>query len=303
MANGRLSARFRVVERMSQLEFAPAKINLTLEVLGRRSDGYHELRSLVAFATDASDRLTLEAGPAAKTALTGPFGPGLSGANLIDEAVAAIARLLPNFTAGRLTLEKNLPVASGIGGGSADAAAALRLLSASHPEVASLDLTEIARALGADVPVCLKNRSAMMTGIGEVITEVALPAELFVVLANPLVDVPVKKTAEVFRLLNAEPLPDDLRPENPPVFSGIGDVIRYAALRGNSLEAPARKLFPEIITVLSELAKLPRSRVAQLSGAGPTCFALFETEHAARTGARMLKSRQPKWWVSASRLT
>ncbi|HML28857.1 MAG TPA: hypothetical protein PKE16_08470 [Hyphomicrobium sp.] len=121
-----MSARFRVVERMSQSESAPAKINLTLEVLGRRADGYHELRSLVAFATDACDRLTLEAGvgPTEKAAATGPFGPGLSGANLVDEAVAAIARLLPNFDVGQLTLEKNLPVASGIGGGSADAAAA-----------------------------------------------------------------------------------------------------------------------------------------------------------------------------------
>lgn len=287
---------------MSKLEFAPAKVNLTLEVLGRRADGYHELRSLVAFATGAGDRLTLQPGPTSKTAVEGPFADGLKGANLIDKAVEAVSRLAPNSVPGRLTLEKNLPVASGIGGGSADAAAALRLLSAAHPEIASLDLAAIARTLGADVPVCLRSRSAVMTGTGEQISDVELPAELFAVLANPLVEVPSNKTAEVFRLLNAEALPDDLVTENPPAFSSVGDVIRYAALRGNALEAPARRLFPEIITVLSQLAKLPRSRVAQLSGAGPTCFALFETEHAATTGARMLKARHPGWWIAMSRL-
>ncbi|MFA5956903.1 4-(cytidine 5'-diphospho)-2-C-methyl-D-erythritol kinase [Hyphomicrobium sp.] len=287
---------------MSKLEFAPAKVNLTLEVLGRRADGYHELRSLVAFATDAGDRLTLQAGPTSTTAVEGPFADGLNGANLIDKAVEAVSRLAPNSVPGRLTLEKNLPVASGIGGGSADAAAALRLLSAAHPEIASLDLAAIARTLGADVPVCLRSRSAVMTGTGEQISDVELPAELFAVLANPLVEVPSNKTAEVFRLLNAEALPDDRATENPPAFSSVGDVIRYAALRGNALEAPARRLFPEIITVLSQLAKLPRSRVAQLSGAGPTCFALFETEHAATTGARMLRARHPGWWIAMSRL-
>jgi 4-diphosphocytidyl-2-C-methyl-D-erythritol kinase len=288
---------------MSKLEFAPAKINLTLEVLGRRKDGYHELRSLVVFTADAGDRLTFEAGPPAPTTVEGPFASGLVGANLVDEAVASISRLVPGFDPGRLTLEKNLPVASGIGGGSADAAAALRLFASTHPEIAAVDLEAIARSLGADVPVCVKSRSAMMTGIGENIREIEFPAELFIVLANPLIQVPAKKTSEVFRLLDAAPLPDGLVEENLPYFSGVGDIIRYAALRGNSLERVARQIFPEIITVLSELAKLPRSRVAQLSGAGPTCFALFETEYAANVAARILKSRQPKWWIKASRLT
>jgi 4-diphosphocytidyl-2-C-methyl-D-erythritol kinase len=288
---------------MSKLEFAPAKINLTLEVLGRRTDGYHELRSLVVFAADAGDRLTLQRIAAFEyTTIEGPFADSLSGANLVDAAVAAVSRLVPNFNPGHFTLEKNLPIASGIGGGSADAAAALRLLAANYPEIEALDLHAIARSLGADVPICLKSRSAVMTGIGEQIRDIELPVELFAVLANPLIEVPAKKTAEVFRILNAQPLPADLAVENLPLFSSAGNVIRYAALRGNSLEAPARKLFPEIITVLSELAKLPRSRVAQLSGAGPTCFALFETEHAAQVAARMLKTRHPNWWIKASRL-
>ena len=299
---GAPSARFRVCKLMPKSEFAPAKINLTLEVLGRRADGYHELRSLVAFAADVGDRLILQSGSPGKTQFEGPFASALGETNLVDSAVAAVSRHVPDLPAGQLTLEKNLPVASGIGGGSADAAATLRLLSTLNPAVASLDLLAIARKLGADVPVCLNNRSAVMTGVGDELENVDLPQELFAVLVNPLVEVPADKTAQVFRVLGAEPLTGDPPKENAPVFSSSGDVIRYAALRGNALEASARKLFPEIITVLSHLAKLPRSRVAQLSGAGPTCFALFETEHAAKTGARMLRSRQPNWWIAPTRL-
>lgn len=302
MEYGRWSARFCIVECMSNLEFAPAKINLTLEVLGRRADGYHELRSLVAFASDAGDRLTLHAGTGSRTEVEGPFANDVGDGNLVDATISAVSRLLPNSDPVRFTLEKNLPVASGIGGGSADAAAALRLLSAANPEIASLDLPAIARSLGADVPVCLRSRTAMMTGVGEMTDEIELPGELFAVLANPLIAVPARKTAEVFRLLGAPALPDDPVRESLPVFASVGDVIRYAALRGNTLETPARKLFPEINAVITDLAKLPRSRVAQLSGAGPTCFALFETDHAANTGARILKSRHPDWWIAKSRL-
>ncbi|MBY0561161.1 4-(cytidine 5'-diphospho)-2-C-methyl-D-erythritol kinase [Hyphomicrobium sp.] len=283
-------------------EFAPAKINLTLEILGRRSDGYHELRSLVAFAADAGDRLTLTSDTPALTKVEGPFASALGHANLVDATVETLTRILPNVILGGLTLEKNLPVAAGIGGGSADAAAALRLQSAAHPEIAALDLHVIARTLGADVPVCLRSRSAMMTGIGETIVDVGLPGEIFAILANPLIEVPDNKTAEVFRRLRAQPLPADATSERPPVLSSIGELIRYAATRGNSLEAPARELFPQIGVMLSELAKLPRCRLAQLSGAGPTCFALFDTQQAASHGVRVLKASWPQWWVAATRL-
>lgn len=283
-------------------EFAPAKINLTLEILGRRSDGYHELRSLVAFAADAGDRLTPTSDTPALTKVEGPFANALGHANLVDATVETLTRILPNVILGGLTLEKNLPVAAGIGGGSADAAAALRLMSAAHPEIAGLDLPVIARTLGADVPVCLRSRSAIMTGIGETIVDVELPGEIFAILANPLIEVPDNKTAEVFRLLRAQPLPARATTERPPVLSSIGELIRYAATRGNSLEAPARELFPQIGVMLSELAKLPRCRLAQLSGAGPTCFALFDTQQAASHGMRVLKASWPKWWVAATRL-
>jgi 4-diphosphocytidyl-2-C-methyl-D-erythritol kinase len=287
---------------MSKSEFAPAKINLTLEVLGRRGDGYHELRSLVAFARDAGDQLTLSPEANPKTKIEGPFASGIGDANLVDDAIRAVSALVPNLNTGGLTLEKNLPVASGIGGGSADAAAALRLLSATYPEIANLDLPSIARTLGADVPVCLRSRSAIMTGVGEEISDAALPGDIFAVLANPLVEVPGNKTAQVFRLLAAPPLPTDASKEKQPILSSVGDLIRYAATRGNSLEAPSRQLFPQIGAMLSELAKLPRCRLAQLSGAGPTCFALFENEQAASNGARALKARNPGWWVVSTRL-
>jgi 4-diphosphocytidyl-2-C-methyl-D-erythritol kinase len=287
----------------AKVEFAPAKINLTLEVLGRRTDGYHELRSLVAFASDVGDRVALDSDAGSGTRVVGPFASAIGEGNLVDAAVAAVSRQLPDFGAVGLTLEKNLPVASGIGGGSADAAAALRLLRSANPQVATLDLPAIACSLGADVPVCLRGHSAIMTGIGEKISEIEFPGELFAVLANPRIDVPAKKTAEVFRLLAAPPLADSQAKESPPVFASVGDIIRYTALRGNTLEKPARQLFPEINEVITALAKLPRSRVAQLSGAGPTCFALFETDHGATTAARILKSRHPGWWIAKSRLS
>ncbi|MBS0238312.1 MAG: 4-(cytidine 5'-diphospho)-2-C-methyl-D-erythritol kinase [Proteobacteria bacterium] len=283
-------------------EFASAKINLTLEIHGRRSDGYHELQSLVAFARDVGDRLTLTPGTNAETKVEGPFASGIGGVNLVDKAIAAIRQFAPGCNVGTLILEKNLPVASGIGGGSADAAAALRLLSAENPEFAKLDLPAIARSLGADVPICLHSRSAIMTGIGATIHDIDLPGEMFAILANPLIEVPANKTAEVFRLLAAPPLPADAKAEKPPHLSSFGEVIRYAATRGNALEAPARQLFPQIGVMLSELAKLPRCRLAQLSGAGPTCFALFDTQQAAASGVRILKAIQPGWWVAATRL-
>lgn len=284
-------------------EFAPAKINLTLEVHCRRSDGFHDLQSLVAFASDVGDRLTLSPGTEAQTKVEGPFANGIAGLNLVDKALAAIKRLAPDCGLGTLILEKNLPVASGIGGGSADAAAALRLLSAEYPAVAKLDLEAIARTLGADVPVCLRSKSAIMTGIGEEIRDVDLPGEFFAILANPLDEVPANKTAEVFRLLGAPPLPAGATTEKPPVLSSFGELIRYAATRGNALEGPARQIFPQVGMMLSELAKLPRCRLAQLSGAGPTCFALFDTQQAAAYGARILKSTRPQWWITTTRLS
>jgi 4-diphosphocytidyl-2-C-methyl-D-erythritol kinase len=287
---------------MLNSEFAPAKINLTLEILGRRPDGYHELRSLVAFARDVGDILTLGAGRFSMVDTTGPFAAGIAGHNLVDRAVAAFSAKVSGIEPQKLTLEKNLPVASGIGGGSADAAAALRLLSGAHPETTELDLPEIARSLGADVPVCLRGRPVVMTGTGEHLEDVALPRNLFSVLVNPLVDVPENKTAQVFALLSAGPIAGGTSKEAPPCFPNMRDVVVYATARGNHLEAPAKKVFPVIDTVLSELRQLDGSLLAQLSGAGPTCFALFETDNKANAAAAALQARQPKWWIKPTRL-
>ena len=287
---------------MLNSEFAPAKLNLTLEVLGRRPDGFHEIRSLVSFAKDVGDRLTLGPGRFSETETTGAFAAGIAGGNLIDKAFAAVSAAVPDLQLERLTLEKNLPVASGIGGGSADAAAALRLMQRTLPVAAGLDYTAIGRALGADVPVCLKSRAALMTGVGEHIENVALPDGLFAVLANPLVSVPQNKTARVFSLLEAPPVASDRCSERSPEFSNVGDVIAYAAARGSALEAPARTLFPIINTLLSDLDQLAGSRLAQLSGAGPTCFALFETDRAAASATAALESRHPDWWIRPTRL-
>lgn len=287
---------------MLKSEFAAAKLNLTLEVLGRRPDGFHEIRSLVAFAEDAGDQLTLGPGRFSATETTGPFAAEIAGDNLVDKAFAVVFAAVPGFELERLTLEKNLPVASGIGGGSADAAAALRLMQRTLPGAAALDYSAIARALGADVPVCLKSRAALMTGLGEHIEDVALPGGLFAVLANPLVSVPQNKTARVFALLAAPPVTSDRCSESSPEFSTVDDVISYAAARGNALEAPARELFPIIDTLLSELGQLAGSRLARLSGAGPTCFALFDREQAAASAATELGSRHPDWWIRSTRL-
>jgi 4-diphosphocytidyl-2-C-methyl-D-erythritol kinase len=286
---------------MSKSEFAPAKINLTLEILGRRPDGYHELRSLVVFAQDVGDVVKLTGGDVAEVETSGPFASDIAGSNLVDRAIAAFAAKMPSLT-GSLALVKNLPVASGIGGGSADAAAALRLLSHAYPALPEGDLAALARSLGADVPVCVRARPVVMTGVGEVLDEVALPEDLYAVLVNPRVDVPGNKTAQVFAALGAAALTNVPAKELPPSFSSFADVIAYASARGNDLETPARTLLPVIDIVLAELRQLAGVRLAQLSGAGPTCFALFETKREAEIGATTLQQRQPGWWIKPTRL-
>ena len=283
-------------------EFAPAKINLTLEVLGRRPDGYHEIRSLVAFAQDVGDRITFTPGRVAGVETTGPFAGAIDGDNLVDKASAEIQRVVARLAAGRLILEKNLPVASGIGGGSTDAAAALRVLIRVHGLEGKLDLAAIARKLGADVPVCLAGRAALMTGVGEIIGAVAWPVGLFAVLANPLERVVKNKTAEVFARLGAPPVGDNINEEPLPEFASAYDVISYSQGRANALEGPARQLFPALDKVLSTLSRLDNCRLARLSGAGPTCFALFDERDAALSGAAALARFEPDWWIRTTRL-
>jgi len=287
------------------VERAPAKINLSLDVLGRRGDGYHELTSLVAFARDVADVIRIAPRAPDDLRLTGPFAGSLSGDNLISNAVALLAAMAPDIRLGTITLEKNLPVAGGIGGGSADAAAVLRIARRLAPvQLADGDWLALARKLGADVPVCFVNKGSFMTGIGERLRDLDYPLQLSAVLVNPQVPVPANKTAEVFQALSAPPRPPDATvPDGEPVLRNRSQLMRYIQSSGNSLQAPAIRLMPVIADVMAELAATAGCQVARLSGAGPTCFGLFDEADEAREAAGDIARRRPDWWVRATQLS
>jgi 4-diphosphocytidyl-2-C-methyl-D-erythritol kinase len=280
--------------------FAPAKVNLTLHVLGRRGDGYHELESLVVFA-DAGDRLTFVPGAEPDLVVRGPTADvsGPAGDNLVLKAARLLAERVDGLRLGRFTLDKRLPVAAGLGGGSSDAAAALRLLVLEN-ELAPGDprVVAAARATGADVLVCLDPRPRMMRGVGEILSApIALP-KLPAVLVNPGVAVP---TAGVFKALAAPPLVPAAKQDDPiATAADINEVVAAIAARRNDLEAPAILLQPIIADVLSALRAFPACRLARMSGSGATCFGLFNSAPDAETAARSLKNQQPGWWVQAT---
>jgi len=282
-------------------DIAWAKLNLTLEVLGRRADGFHELRSLVAFAS-LGDTVELEPRQATlDLRIEGPFADALTGANLIIQAAEAAKAHEPGLTLGRFRLFKTLPVAAGLGGGSADAAAALRLIAGANPgALPDTMAAALAPQLGSDVAVCLGSKPALITGRGEIVSPVQGFPPCGVVLANP--GLPLA-TADVYGALDAPPVSAAPDPAPPPDFAGDFEaLIAYAAPRGNDLEAAATRLVPEIGTVLAALAGLDGARLARLSGSGPTCFALFATPRAALRAATLLAEREPDWWIVASRL-
>ena len=270
------------------LGFAPAKINLTLHVTGQRVDGYHLLDSLVVFA-DVGDQVTAGVGDALTLAVAGPKGAGLPVGD--NNLVLAAARLLAPGRGAALQLEKNLPVASGIGGGSSDAAAAVRVLCdlwhQPLPEPQSLV------ALGADVPVCLSAQTVRMSGIGEVLTQVPILPEFFMVLANP--GVPVS-TAAIFRTLPQKANP--AMPQSLPVLPNAVALAEWLAQMRNDLEQPARALAPAVTATLSALAAQPGCLFARMSGSGATCFGIFATAPVARAAAIALQKSEPQWWVA-----
>jgi 4-diphosphocytidyl-2-C-methyl-D-erythritol kinase len=283
-----------------ELEIAPAKVNLTLHVLGRRSDGYHELESLVVFA-DAADRLTFAAGAELDLSVRGPTGgvSGRPGDNLVLKAARLLAERVEGLRLGRFVLDKHLPVAAGLGGGSSDAAAALRLLVRENG--LALDdarVMEAARLTGADVPVCLDPRARMMRGVGEILSAPIAMPKLPAVLVNPGVAVP---TAGVFKALAAPPLAPGAKPDDPIVTdASLSEVVSAVAARRNDLEAPAISLQPVIADVLSALRAFPACRLARMSGSGATCFGLFNSASDAQAAAHNLKTQQPGWWVQAT---
>ncbi|WP_085792831.1 4-(cytidine 5'-diphospho)-2-C-methyl-D-erythritol kinase [Roseivivax jejudonensis] len=262
--------------------FAPAKVNLTLHVTGRRADGYHLLDSLVVFA-DLGDRLTVAADEALSLRVTGPMAAGVpTGA---DNLVLRAARLLDPEGAARITLDKHLPAAAGIGGGSSDAAAALRLLSR-HWKRPMPDRVE---ALGADVPMCLDPRAQRVGGIGERSMIVGGLPELPAVLVNP--GAPVATPAVFARMTRRDnaPMPPEL-----PVLATPGAAAEWLAAQRNDLEGPACAVAPVIRDVLDALGD---ARLARMSGSGATCFGLYDRPDDARAAADRIAQTEPGWWV------
>jgi 4-diphosphocytidyl-2-C-methyl-D-erythritol kinase len=277
-------------------EKAPAKVNLTLRVLRRRADGRHDIESLVAFA-DVGDALTFTPGGALALTVGGPTAAAAGDVadNLVLKAARALAERVEGLKLGRFMLSKRLPVAAGLGGGSADAAAALRLLARAN-DLAPHDprLMQAAQATGADVPVCLDPRARLMRGIGDILSDPLDLPRLFALLVNPGVAV---MTREVFAALSVAPTAQTEQ-LGPP--AGAAALLAEIANGRNDLEAPAIELQPVIADVLSVLRKLPGCRVARMSGSGATCFGLFDSTRAATAAARTLRVGYPAWWVRAT---
>jgi len=284
-------------------QFAPAKVNLTLGVPGRRTDGYHEIVSLVAFA-DVGDTLALR--PSNTTDITldtrGPFAAAIDSDNLILLAAQAFLAREPSAHGGDFVLDKKLPVAGGIGGGSADAAAAVRLLARANVCDAGWRarlLPDLAR-LGADIPVCVLARAAWVRGIGERVTSIEALPDVPAVLVNPGVPLP---TGKVFAELGAPRLDDaPAGIETPARFAALPPLLEFLRAHPNDLEPPARRLAPAIGDVLEALAETPGCRLARLSGSGPTCFGVFGSREEAARAADKLAAAHPEWWIAPTAL-
>ncbi len=264
---------------------APAKINLTLNVTGRRADGYHLLDSLVVFV-DAADRVAAEPATDWSLEVTGPFAAGLAGpGNLVLRAAQ-----MTDGPPARITLDKRLPVAAGMGGGSSDAAATWRVLAAMDGR----PLPANTERLGADVPVCVDPRPRRMRGVGEELSDVPALPPLHLCLANPARPL---STPAVFAALEAR--------ENAPMGE-IPAVRDAAALAGwlaaqrNDLEAPARSVEPAVGVTLSRLAATAGCLLTRMSGSGATCFGLYATRTEAEAATREIAARHPDWWVRAA---
>jgi 4-diphosphocytidyl-2-C-methyl-D-erythritol kinase len=294
-------------------EFARAKINLTLTVIGPRPDGYHDIASLVAFA-GIGDYLTLHTGPAATVTTSGAFAADIDGPNLLERALDLLRKSDSGLLLGAVELDKTLPVAAGLGGGSTDAAALLRAVRRANPERASgIDWHGLAARLGADVPVCLADVPALMRGVGDLI-EPLDPAHplppMAAVLVNPRFPL---STAQVFGALAASASAPSPRlspsgrasaaPGAAGPFSDLPALLAFIRARGNDLEPPAISLLPVIADVKAALATEPGCRLAAMSGSGPTCFGLFADDAAAASAAAALALAHPSWWIAPTRLS
>ncbi len=280
--------------------FAPAKINLFLHVIDRRADGLHLLDSLVAFA-DIGDQITIESAPEFSFVVEGPFANSFAGQeqsshadseNIIVRAAHALSNLSGHKLDCKITLNKNLPLASGIGGGSSDAASVIWGLMkrwAIPPQAPFLK--DLLLALGADVPVCYACQATMMRGIGEELAPLRNFPEAPIVLVNPMVTC---STAEIFRALVRQPCDYVDVPEG---FSDIYQLTAFLAETENHLYPPALQKLPVLADVLQALSAAEQSLLARMSGSGATCFAIFDNEQAAAAAAQKLAADHPGWWV------
>lgn len=289
-------------------EFAPAKINLTLRILRKRQDGYHDLESLVVFA-DVGDALRLDPDAPLGLDVDGPTAThaGPAGDNLVLKATRALQSQIPALRTGHFHLTKRVPVAAGLGGGSSDAAAALRLLARLNDLTAGDSrVMAAARASGADVPVCLDPRPRIMRGIGDVLSGPLQLPPLPAVLINPGVPVP---TAKVFGALAAARAGAAGVTEADPASrcveagqSAFDALLDALAASSNDLEAPALSLFPAVGDALAALRSIPSCRLARMSGSGGTCFGLFASADDAQGAAAQLSRAHPDWWVMGTSL-
>jgi 4-diphosphocytidyl-2-C-methyl-D-erythritol kinase len=284
-------------EPLAEAVLAPAKVNLALHVTGRRPDGYHTIESLAVF-TRFGDRLHLEPAAADAFSITGPFGPGLPDdeTNLVlrarDALRLASASNLPPVS---IRLEKNLPVASGVGGGSSDAAAVLKALNQIwNCGLGQRELAEIARSLGADVPMCLSAKPLIASGIGDVVEPISGFPALALVLVNPGVAV---STPEIFQRLERR---DNESLPPPPPRIDFHSLRNWLETTHNHLEPTARGIQPAIGEALKALDKAG-SGFSRMSGSGATCFGLFETGNVAKRAAVAIRARHPGWFVAATR--
>lgn len=277
---------------------ARAKVNLYLHVTGRRADGYHLLDSLIVFA-ETGDEIAVAPAPDLSLAIGGPFAGELGAGpdNLVLRAAEGLRHLVGTRSGAAITLTKNLPIASGIGGGSADAATTLSALcnlwSAKPKRMALMDL---AASLGADVPVCLDGRPSIVSGIGEEIATVEGLPSAWLLLANPRVATP---TPAVFKARRG-PFTAS-RPWGAPPRDFAAFAARLQAC-SNDLTEAAIGVTPAIRDVLVALAGLPGCALARLSGSGATCFGLFENERSAQAAEAALRAAEPGWWVVAAAL-
>ena len=293
---------------LALFEDGRAKVNLTLRVVGRRVDGYHDLESVVAFA-DCADRLSLTPGSKLNLKTTGPLARdcGETADNLVFKAAQLLGERVPDLRLGEFTLDKVLPVAAGIGGGSADAAAALRLLArANGLALDDTRLIEVAQLTGADVPVCLASRACVMTGVGETLLPLSLP-KLPCVLVNPRVPVATREVFEALGLRNGELLVGATGVLGatawPEAGASVEDWVEVLAAGSNDLEAPATRIQPVIGEVISALSATNGAWLARMSGSGATCFAIYENTAEAQRAAQKIQLDHPLWWVHAGLLS